>query len=439
MNQKETPTTPQIRKYSTAKVEHRQISRRIIIPMDYEAYQIQMSDHKQANLCIATQMEAYPELFPSAMNQGYKLNGWTAVSKKMPEIRLRRIRLLPPDGQSEQIAYTIAPCDILPYMTGMVSDVEKAIYLKKFGVPDSALTYVFGHNDSYWYRLTTAFGRYNIVGSTVKGTTQIPTDLLADEKHAKAHGQKWYIATTAAKDCILGASVTTSADTKGLTQAYGVFKTDAQEVEPEYQPETVNHDGWAATHKAWQQLFPGIVTILCFLHAFIKIRSRCKRLGDHYEQIKQQVWGIYDSIDRKQFQIGIDQLQNWVMLHRDSLTSGAIESLDKLCQRADQYCLAYDYPTAYRTSNMIDRHMEPMARWLASGRYFHGNVQTAEVRTRSWALLHNYWPYCPRAKIHEQYRCPAHKLNGFTYRENWLENMLVATSCQGFRYRHKKR
>ena len=112
--------------------------------------------------------------------------------------------------------------------------------------------------------------------------------------------------------------------------------------------------------------------------------------------------------------------------------------LDKLCQRADQYCLTFDYPTAYRTSNMIDRHMEPMARWLASSRYFHGNVQSAEIRTRSWALLHNYWPYCPRAKIREQYQSPAHKLNKFVYRENWLENMLVATSCQGFRYRHKK-
>ena len=77
--------------------------------------------------------------------------------------------------------------------------------------------------------------------------------------------------------------------------------------------------------------------------------------------------------------------------------------------------------------------------FAGNGRYFHGNIQTAEIRTRSWALLHNYWPYCPRAKIREQYRCPAHKLNGFTYRENWLENMLVATSCQGFLYRHKKR
>ncbi|MCP4421439.1 MAG: hypothetical protein GY805_32925 [Chloroflexi bacterium] len=111
------------------------------------------------------------------------------------------------------------------------------------------MTYVFGRNDSYWYRQTEAFGRYNLVGSTVKEKDKMPKDLLADEKHAKAHGGKWY----------------------------------------------------------------------------------------------------------------------------------------------------------------------------------------------AWTLLHNYRIYCPRAKISNSFCSPAHKLNGFIYRNNWLENLLVASSCQGFRLSHKKR
>lgn len=182
-----------------------------------------------------------------------------------------------------------------------------------------------------------------------------------------------------------------------------------------------------------------MVIILCFLHAFIKIRSRCKRLGDHYEQIKQQVWEIYHAADRDEFNGRICSLQNWVRVYRQGLTAYAIESIDKLCQRADQFCLTFAHPTAYRTSNMLDRHMEPMARWLASSRYFHGNLQSAELRTRAWALLHNYRIYCPRAKVSDSFRSPAHKLNGFIYRDNWLENLLVASSCQGFRLSHKKR
>ena len=178
--------------------------------------------------------------------------------------------------------------------------------------------------------------------------------------------------------------------------------------------------------------------MLCFLHAFIKIRTCCKRLDDHYEQIKQHIWEIYRADNRTQFKAGIAALQNWVLTHRDALTNSALSAINKLCRRADQFCIAYDYPTAYRTSNMLDRHMEPMARWLTSSRYFHGNLQAAELRVRAWALLHNYWPYCPRAKISEAYHSPAHRLNGFAYRDNWLENLLVASSCQGFRVSHKK-
>lgn len=407
--------------------------------MTYEQYEATMSTSQKARNCLTEQIKTHPELFPAAIALGYKFNGWTEVSKKMPDMQLRRIRLSQTDKNGRKLAYTIAPCDVLPYMTGVVSDVEKGLFLKQFGVPDWALTYVLGRNDSYWYRQTEAFGRYNLVGCTVKEKDNIPKDLLADEKHAKAHGGKWYVGTTVAQDCVLGASVSTTADTKGLTDAYRVFKQEAQAIQPQYQPETVNTDGWAATSKAWRTLFPSVVIILCFLHAFIKIRSRCKRLGEYYEQIKQQVWEIYHAVDRDEFNGKVRSLQNWVLVHRRGLTTYAMESIDKLCQRADQFCLTFDYPTAYRTSNMLDRHMEPMARWLAGSRYFHGNLQSAELRTRAWALLHNYRIYCPRAKVSDSFRSPAHKLNGFIYRDNWLENLLVASSCQGFRLSHKKR
>jgi len=434
-----TPTTPQKRNYSTKAGVDRLTSRRIVLPIRYEEYEAAMATSQKARACLGEQMKAHPELFPAAMAQGYKFNGWTEISKKMPNMQLRRIRLSKADETGRKLAYTIAPCDVLPYMTGMAADVEKGLFLKQFGVPDWALTYLFGRNDSFWYRQTEAFGRYNLVGSTVKEVEKVPKDLLADEKHAKAHGGKWYVATTVAQDCVLGASVSTTADAEGLTAAYDVFKQEAQAVDPHYQPETVNTDGWAATGKAWRLLFPSVVNILCFLHAFIKIRSRCKRFGDHYEQIKQQVWEIYRATDRDEFKERVGALKNWVLDYREGLTTYAIESIDKLCQRADQFCLTYDHPTAYRTSNMLDRHMEPMARWLASSRYFHGNVQSAELRTRAWALLHNYRIYCPRAKVSDTFHSPAHKLNGFVYRDDWLENLLVASSCQGFRLSHKKR
>lgn len=80
---------------------------------------------------------------------------------------------------------------------------------------------------------------------------------------------------------------------------------------------------------------------------------------------------------------------------------------------------------------MLDCHIESMDRDLYSTRYFHGHLMSAEYQNRAWALFHNFHPYCPRAKIREEYRSPFHKLNGFVYHENWLQNLLVASPLRG--------
>jgi hypothetical protein len=53
---------------------------------------------------------------------------------------------------------------------------------------------------------------------------------------------------------------------------------------------------------------------------------------------------------------------------------------------------------------------------------------------RALALLWNFCPSSPRTvkKYHGQ-RCPAERLNGKRYADNWLENLLVSGSMNGFR------
>jgi hypothetical protein len=139
------------------------------------------------------------------------------------------------------------------------------------------------------------------VGTTVKDPTKLPDHLLADEKHLHFNGHKAYIATTVAQDCVLGASVALAADEAALTDAYGDFKQEAQQLRPDYTPRTINIDGWLATQNAWQTLFKPIVIIHCFLHAFLKIRDRCKRLKTSFPDIKHQVWSIYRAKDKANF------------------------------------------------------------------------------------------------------------------------------------------
>lgn len=405
-------------------------SRQICLPVEREEYDRILFDVKAFRNYLDGILEQYPELFPATIQQSYNLHDILPESRKLPGVRLRRIMVAAKDGDGEDV-FSIRPSFVMPYMTGYVDEVEKALFLRRWAVPYWALTYVFGRDDQYWYRLENRLGRNSLVGTTVKDPDRLPEDLLADEKHTRFNGEKAYVATTVADDCVLGASVSPGADEDSLTEAYRHFKTEALNVSPDYQPGTVNTDGWTATQLAWQTLFPGIVGILCFLHSFIKIRDRCKRMKGLYEEIKTQVWDTYHATDPETFIQKIDNFKAWAL---QKMPDGSgLEAVLKLCHKAPEFVKAYAYSSAYRTSNMLDRHMDPMARYLDSCRYFHGHLMSSEYSSRSWALLHNFQPYCPRAKVAQKHRSPAHKLNGFVYHDNWLHNLLISASMGGYR------
>ena len=224
------------------------------------------------------------ELFPDAFPWGYALYGFTEPSIKQ-DIRCRRIRL-----EQGQAVFTIAPAFVMPDRTGRTQEIDDALFLMRFHVPCWAIAHVFGRDEMYGYRLEQGLGRFSIVGTTVKNPEHLPQDLVADEKHSGLKGQRVYIATTAAKDCILGASVAPSASQTDLEKAYGVFASEAKALDADYAPDTVNTDGWPATQNAWHALFKQITVILCFLHAVIKIRDRAKKaFGELGQEVQKRV------------------------------------------------------------------------------------------------------------------------------------------------------
>ena len=64
--------------------------------------------------------------------------------------------------------------------------------------------------------------------------------------------------------------MSSTAEEEKLRKAYEEFKEEAQEVNAEYEPETVNTDGFGSTIKAWRSLFVKVVLIRCFLHGFLR-------------------------------------------------------------------------------------------------------------------------------------------------------------------------
>ncbi len=69
-----------------------------------------------------------------------------------------------------------------------------------------------------------------------------------------------------------------------------------------------------ATQNAWYSLFPNIVIILCFLHAFLKIRDRAtKALNDSFVQIKDKVWNAYRAVSKASFAQQLRRLREWTL------------------------------------------------------------------------------------------------------------------------------
>jgi hypothetical protein len=399
-------------------------NRSICLPFTQDVYDQNIEDPVSFRKCIDERLELYPELFPAEVSDGYKMKD-SHFSKKLL-ITVRRIEIA-------GTAHTIRPSFAMPYMTGIVDEIENAIFLRKFGVPFWAISHVFGKDAMYWYRIEQTIGRNSIVGTTVRKPGDIPRHLGADEKHSKLLGDKVYVATTVGNECILGAEMAEDAGEEALTGAYKVFKDECQFLKPDYSPDTVNIDGWKSTHNAWSFLFPAVVIICCFLHVFIKIRDRGKKkYKDLFLQVASKLWECYRAINKASFTQRVRRLLEWC--DNNEVPDVFLKPIEKLRKNISAYRAAYDHPGAHRTSNMLDRLMQRMDRHLFSAQYFHGSLDAAKLGIRGWALIQNFAPSNPRTvRKHNGYQSPAERLNVFRYHDNWLQNLMISASLGGYR------
>jgi hypothetical protein len=332
----------------------------------------------------------HPELFPARIDEGFVLHDKSWSLKQ--QLMLRRIELKATAG-----VFLVRPSFLLPYMVGRTAAVEKALYLRHWGVPFNALVYVFGRDAMYWYRAEMALGRPAIVGSTVKQPEKLPEHVLADEKHTWALGQEVYVPTTVGGGCILGATVTAAASADALEAAYGEFAQEACELLPTYSPKTVVcTDGWEGTQSAWKSLFPTVCILLCFLHSVLKIAKRCGRDRATHTLILGRVWAVYNACTRAQFSQRLRRLREWAHAR---LPAGARRQMVlKLCSKGPQFARAYRFPGTHRTSNALDRLMNHQDRRLYAMRYLHGTPDAARLAVRAIALQWNFHPYGARSR-----------------------------------------
>jgi hypothetical protein len=287
----------------------------------------------------------------------------------------------------------------------------------------------------YWYRLERSLGRFSLVGTTVQAAERLPRHLVADEKHTTlvdGKTRKVYLAATAGGGCCLGMALAETAGADDLTAAYGVFRDEARCLDPEYRPETVNTDGWPATQAAWRAVFKGVTLILCFLHAFLKIRERAVHLKETFDGLRERVWEAYHAPNARSFSQRLRRLREWA---KDHVGKEVVrEKVLALCAKRPAFVRAYDHPGCYRTSNLVDRLLRRLDYHLYCTQHLHGTTVAAGQGLRGWALIHNFAPSCPETvRDSPGLRSPAERLNGMRYHAEWLQNLLISASLGGYR------
>lgn len=135
--------------------------------LDYDSW---IEDTKAVRAYLDNLIAIHPELFPIGIEEGYCFHGFVESGKL--HLSTRRIRLKC-NGQ----AYQLRPDSVMPYMIGKTEEVERGLYLRRYGVPYEGIAHVLGHSAMYWYHATQALGRVSIVGSTVKDPDAIPPSL----------------------------------------------------------------------------------------------------------------------------------------------------------------------------------------------------------------------------------------------------------------------
>jgi hypothetical protein len=387
-----------------------------------EHYARCINDLQAFRLFLEQQYQIHPELFPSAFAQGYEFHSHYSVKKQ--NLLIRRIKLLETGG-----VFALRPSFLMPYAIARTDEVEKALYLRQFGVPFTALAYVFGRDASFWERAWLSFGRVSVVGTTVKEAARLPAHLVADEKITWLGGHEVVVATTTGGGCLLGIGLAQGETAEQLQKAYGEFKEETQQLDATYSPETVCTDGFKSTRLVWPALFPHVVLILCFLHGVLKIRQRCR--GELRRRVLDRVWHCYEAETIPSFSQRLRRLGEWAS---QELSGWTQEMVMKLRQQREKYKPAYRHPQAHRTTNAVDRLMDQQDRLLYAMKYLHGRAGAARLALRAMALQWNFHPYGERLKRMDHHRqSPFADLNGFQYHENWLQNLLIASSLGGLR------
>src|SRR5229473_6669851 len=119
-------------------------NKHICVPFTSEAqYREYVDTPAQYRQYLTQMLSQHPERFPKGMDQGFTWHDSDASVKQ--DLSVRRIQW-PATGA----VFTLRPSFVMPSMIARTDAVEKALYLRQWGVPCEALASVFGRDAMFW-------------------------------------------------------------------------------------------------------------------------------------------------------------------------------------------------------------------------------------------------------------------------------------------------
>ena len=108
----------------------------------------------------------YPELFPPDFDNGFILHEITRSIKL--DIPLRWIKI-----NATGNIFLVRPSFVMPYCVSTTDEIEKPLYLRRWGASFDELSYIFGRSPKHYERALASIGRNSIVDSTIKDANSI--------------------------------------------------------------------------------------------------------------------------------------------------------------------------------------------------------------------------------------------------------------------------
>jgi hypothetical protein len=281
------------------------------------------------------------------------------------------------------------------------------------------------------YRLVCALGQQSVVTVLTRCGLQLPTYILADEKHSRCLTEKVYLPTIVSGRVLWHLGYTEEASAAAFTESYAVFQLGASQHEPSYRVKGVLIDGFDSTAKSMRTLFPRARLGNCLRHALNKLPGKLTAIPSSVRKTLRSQFHtlLYRARQRKGLRVfALGQRLRHFADHVAATVGPANgERVRRWFQdkKAGWYAVLAD-PQMPVTSTLLDQAHNAIERKLFAMKGFHHPGGSQQAFLTGLAHLYNLVPYQRRAQHAGQ--CGVEVEGGRVPTPDWMLNLQILTS-----------